>query len=79
MQVKSRFYLLFSHAVKANEELKKALEMNSENPYTYYYAGIVNIRLGHPLDAVKMFEVFLNMAPYTHEAEHAKFLADTLC
>ena len=64
---------------RANEELEKALEMNSQNPYTYYYAGIVNIRLGNPQKAIKLFEMFLSMAPYVPEAKHARFLVDTLC
>ena len=76
---KGVYYLEVNENDKANEELQKALELKSQNPYTYYYAGIVSIRLGHPQKAVKLFETFLEMAPYTHEAEHAKFLVDTLC
>lgn len=76
---KGAYYLEVNENTKANEELEKALEMKSQNPYTYYYAGIANIRLGHPQKAVKLFETFLKMAPYTPEAEHAKFLVDTLC
>ncbi len=76
---KGAYYLEVNENSKANEELEKALELKSQNPYTYYYAGIVSIRLGYPQKAVKLFETFLEMAPYTHEAEHAKFLVDTLC
>ena len=76
---KGAYYLEINENTKANEELEKALDMKSQNPYTYYYAGIANIRLGHPQKAVKLFEAFLNMAPYTPEAKHAKFLVDTLC
>jgi len=76
---KGAYYLEVNENAKANEELEKALELKSQNPYTYYYAGIVNIRLGDPQKAVKLFEMFLKMAPYVHEAEHAKFLIDTLC
>ena len=75
---KGAYYLEINENTKANEELDKALELKSQNPYTYYYAGIVNIRLGNPQKAVKLFKTFLNMAPYTPEAEHAKFLVDTL-
>ena len=76
---KGAYYLEVNENSKANEELEKALELKSQNPYTYYYAGIANIRLGNPQKAIKLFEMFLNMAPYAPEAKHAKFLIDTLC
>ncbi len=76
---KGAYYLEVNDNNRANEELEKALELKSQNPYTYYYAGIAKIRLGHPQMAVKLFETFLSMAPYTPEAKHAKFLIDTLC
>ena len=76
---KGAYYLEVNENTKANEALEKAIELKSQNPYTYYYSGIVNIRLGDPQKAVKLLEKFLNMAPYVHEAEHAKFLVDTLC
>ena len=76
---KGAYYLEMNENTRANEELEKALGLNSQNPYTYYFAGIANIRLGNPQKAVKLFEMFLKMAPYAPEAEHAKFLVDTLC
>ena len=76
---KGAYYLELNENVKANETLEKALQLNSENPYTYYYAGIISIRLGNPQKAVKLLELFLFMTPYAPEAEHAKFLIDTLC
>ena len=76
---KGAYYLEMNENTRANEELEKALELKSQNPYTYYYAGIASLRLGNPSKAVKLFETFLNMAPYAPEAEHAKFLVDTLC
>ena len=76
---KGAYYLEINENSNANEALEKALELNSQNPYTYYYAGIANIRLGNPQKAVKLLKQFLNMAPYAPEAEHAKFLIDTLC
>ena len=76
---KGAYYLEINENTKAKEQLEMALELKSDNPYTYYYAGIVNLRLGDPQKAIKLFEMFLNMAPYVPEAEHAKFLIDTLC
>ena len=76
---KGAYYLEKDENTRANEELEKAIELKSQNPYTYYYSGIVNIRLGNPQKAVKLFEKFLEMAPYAPEAGHAKFLIDTLC
>ena len=76
---KGAYYLEINKNTRAKEELDKALELKSQNPYTYYYSGIINIRLGNPQKAIKLFEMFLKMAPYVPEAEHAKFLIDTLC
>jgi tetratricopeptide (TPR) repeat protein len=76
---KGAYYLEINENTKAKEELERALELKSQNPYTYYYAGIVNLRLGNPQKAIELFEMFLSMAPYVPEAEHAKFLIDTLC
>jgi len=76
---KGAYYLEINKNTSANEELEMALKLNPQNPYTYYYAGIANIRLGNPQKAVKLFEIFLNKAPFAPEAEHAKFLIDTLC
>jgi len=76
---KGSYYLEINENIRANEELEKALDLNSQNPYTYYYGGIANIRLGNPQKAVELLKVFLNTAPYAPEAEQAKFLIDTLC
>lgn len=76
---KGAYYLEINENRKANEELQEALKLNSPNPYTYYFAGIAYLRLGNPQKAVKLFQTFLKMAPYAPEAEHAKFLVDTLC
>jgi tetratricopeptide (TPR) repeat protein len=73
------YYLEINENDTAKEALDKAIGLNSQNPYTYYYAGIASIRLGNPQKAVDMLKVFLEMAPYAPEAEHAKFLIDTLC
>ena len=72
-------YLETNENARAIEELEKAIELNSENPQTYYYAGVANIRMGNPQRATELFKTFLKMAPYAPEAEHAKFLIDTLC
>lgn len=76
---KGAYYLEINENTKANEELQKALELESQNAYTYYYAGIAYLRLGDPAKAVKMLKAFLEMAPFVPEAEHARFLIDTLC
>ena len=72
-------YLETNKNAEAKEELEKAIELNSQNPHTYYYGGIANIRMGNPQRATELFKMFLQMAPYAPEAEHAKFLVDTLC
>ena len=76
---KGAYYLEINENSKADEELKKALDLNSKNPYTYYYAGIATLRMGNAAKAVKLLEIFLNLAPYAPEAEHTKYLVDTLC
>jgi cytochrome c-type biogenesis protein CcmH/NrfG len=76
---KGAYYLEMNENLKAQKELETALNQKSQNPYTYYFAGITYLRLGHPAKAVEQFKVFLQLAPYAPEAEHAKFLIDTLC
>ena len=76
---KGALYLEKNEDRKAYDTLKKAVKLNSKNPYTYYYAGVANIRMGKPKDAVKLFEHFLDMAPYVPEAKNARILVDTLC
>ncbi len=73
------YYLEKASAEKAAQELEKAIKLNSQNAYTYYYAGFAYLRLGNPAKAVKMFEMFLTISPYAPEAEKAKFLIDSLC
>ena len=73
------YYLEMNENSRAQKELETALNQKSQNPYTYYFAGISYLRLGHPAKAVEMFKAFLKMAPYAPEAERAKFLIDTLC
>jgi len=73
------YYLEINDATKAVRELEKAIDLGSQNPYTYYHAGITYLRLGNPAKAVQMLEMFLKLAPYTPEAEKAKFLIDSLC
>jgi cytochrome c-type biogenesis protein CcmH/NrfG len=63
----------------AAKELEKALEIDSKNPYAYYYAGYAYLRLGNPKRAVDVFKIFLQLAPYAPEAGKAKFLVDSLC
>ena len=66
-------------AQKGLEELEKALGMDPENAYAYYYSGYAHVRLGHPAKAVQMLRRFLELAPYAPEAEKAKILIDALC
>ncbi len=73
------YYLEKNDNSRAQKELETALNQKSQNPYTYYFAGISYLRSGLPTKAVEMFKVFLKLAPYAPEAEHAKFLINTLC
>lgn len=73
------YYLEEAGAKEAAQELEKAFKLESQNAYTYYYAGFAYMRLGNPAKAVQMFEMFLRLSPYAPEAEGAKFLIDSLC
>lgn len=76
------YYLEKGEVEKALGELEKAVELKSENPYTFFYAGIVFLRSERPtnvLNAVDMFKIFLELAPYAPEAEKIKFFVDNLC
>ncbi len=73
------YYLEKKDAKRAAAELDKAIDLGSKNPYTFYHAGFAYLSLGHPADAVKAFEIFLQMAPYAPEAESVKLIVDSLC
>jgi tetratricopeptide (TPR) repeat protein len=73
------YYLERKNTENAIKELEKALELDPLNAYAYYYAGYAYLRLGNPVRAVDMFEMFLRLAPYAPEAGKAKFLVDSLC
>ena len=73
------YYLEENSVKEAAQELEKAIELDSQNAYTYYYAGFAHLRQGNPAKAVQMFQVFLRLTPYASEAEKTKFLVDSLC
>lgn len=73
------YYMEKDDAERAAKELDKAIDLGSKNPYTYYHAGFAYLSLGHPADAVKAFEIFLQMAPYAPEAKAVKLIVDSLC
>jgi tetratricopeptide (TPR) repeat protein len=64
---------------KAARELEKAMDMDEENAYAHYYAGLVYLRQGHPAKAVDMLKMFLQMAPQAPEAFRAQTLITGLC
>jgi len=73
------YYLEKGDVKKATKELEKAIELDSQNAYAYYYAGYAYLRLGNPARAVQMFQMFLELAPHAPEAGKADFLIDSLC
>ena len=73
------YYLEENKVKEAAQELEKAIELDSQNAYTYYYVGFAHLRLGNPAKAVQMFQAFLRLSPYAPEAENTKFLIDSLC
>ena len=73
------YYLEKKDARRAARELDKAIELGSKNPYTYYHAGFAYLSLGNPSDAVKAFEIFLQLAPYAPEAEAVRLIVGSLC
>ena len=73
------YYLEENKVKEAAQELEKAIELESRNAYTYYYAGFAHLRQGNPAKAVELFRVFLTLSPYAPEAENTKFLVDSLC
>ncbi|MBN2338759.1 MAG: tetratricopeptide repeat protein [Acidobacteria bacterium] len=64
---------------KAARELEKAMEMDEENAYAHYYAGLVYLRQGHPAKAVDMLKMFLQLSPHAPEAFRAQTLITGLC
>ena len=77
--VQLNYYLEIKDAKRAAKELDRAIELGSENPYTYYHAGFAYLSLGNPAKAVKLFEIFLEYAPYAPEAEAVRLIVGSLC
>ena len=73
------YYLEENKVKEAAQELEKAIELDSQNAYTYYYFGFAQLRSGNPAKAVELFQVFLTLSPYAPEAKNTKFLVDSLC
>lgn len=73
------YYLEKNSVKEAAQELEKAIELESQNAYTYYYAGFAYLRSGNPEKAVQMFQTFLRLSPYAPEAAKTKSLVDSLC
>lgn len=76
---RAAYYIKEGTLEEADEEMTKAIDLDSRNPYTFYFGGIIQLRLGKPERAVQMFEAFLELAPFAPEAERAKILIDSLC
>lgn len=76
---KGAYLLAKGDTEKAVKELDKAIELKSMNPYTYYHAGFAYLKNGDAKAATKLFEAFLQLAPYAPEAANVKFLIDSLC
>ena len=73
------YYLEENRVEEAAQVLEKAIELDSQNAYTYYYAGFAHLRQGNPAKAVQLFQMFLKLSPYAPEAEKTRFLVDSLC
>ncbi len=73
------YYLHRQENQKAADELDKAISLDANNAYAYYYAGHAHIRLGNPAKAVEMLKMFLQLEPSAPEAEKAKALVSALC
>lgn len=73
------YYMQKQDLEKAARELEKAMEMDEENAYAHYYAGLVYLRQGHPAKAVDMLKMFIQLLPYAPEAYKAEILIAGLC
>ena len=64
---------------KAIVDLEKALKLDSNNVYAYYYAGMTYYKLGQPDQAVELMKRFLELVPDAPEAPEVKKIVDELC
>ncbi len=63
---------------EAEEQLSKAVELDSKNAYAHYYLGMANNRLKKTDRMVKEFQLFLQLAPKAPEAAKVKSLLRAL-
>jgi len=73
------YYYKLKEYTKAVEDLEKSIKLNSENAYAYYYAGMAYFEIGSPDKMVEVFEIFLELAPYSPEAPDVKKRVDEAC
>jgi tetratricopeptide (TPR) repeat protein len=73
------FYLQQDKNREAIKELEKAISLDAQNPYAYYYEGLAHYHAGEPLPAVEALKTFLQLAPFAPEAGRAKQIIDQLC
>lgn len=72
------YYKQKEHA-KAIGELDKAISLDSNNAYAYYYIGKAYLDSGKPDKMGEAFKIFLQLAPYAPEAPEAKEMIDKFC
>jgi tetratricopeptide (TPR) repeat protein len=67
-----RAYLALEQYEEAVKELEKAISLDENNAYAYYYAGLAYYALGNGKRAAEDLDTFIKMAPNAPEVEHAK-------
>jgi len=63
----------------AKVELDKAISLNKDEAYAYYYEGMAHYHLGEPAEAVEDLKTFVGLKPDAPEADKAAALIKKLC
>ena len=66
------YYLDQDKYAQAIKELEKAISLDDQNPYAYYYSGMANYKSGNGKKAAEDLRTFIKLAPDAPEVEKAR-------
>ena len=66
------YYLRQEKHEEAVKDLEKAISLDKNNAYAYYYAGLAYYAMGNGKKAAEDLGTFIQMAPNAPEVEKAK-------
>jgi len=73
------YYYMQKEYESAVEDLEKAIKLDSQNSYAYYYVGMAYFEMSQLGEMVEVFKIFLQIAPNAPEAPDVKRMVNEMC